>query len=117
MPAALSTTAVLDHLFRVAAEPPVTLGNEPVRYYELAAADASAPPAEFGAELEDVANSMLRDSVTGADRLTVLAELDRLPVGVREEWSRLLPGTLEDVAQIPQGHVKWRSRPREFDQL
>ncbi|WP_157841250.1 hypothetical protein [Streptomyces sp. NTK 937] len=138
-----STTAVLDYLFRVASEPPVALGDEPVRYYELAAADTSVPPAEFDTELvgpggtqfttpllpqapagsggtrahlmirfmlEDVANSMLRDAVTEADRLMVLAELDRLPVGVREEWGRLLLDMLDDVAQVPEGHVKWRSR-------
>ncbi|MEU1861796.1 hypothetical protein [Streptomyces gardneri] len=39
-----STTAVLDYLFRAAAEPPIPLGEEPVRYYEFAAADAAAPP-------------------------------------------------------------------------
>lgn len=39
-----STTAVLDYLFRAAQDPPVPLGEEPVRYYELAAADAAAEP-------------------------------------------------------------------------
>ncbi|MEW2045756.1 hypothetical protein [Streptomyces sp. NPDC005476] len=39
-----STTAVLDYLFRAAAEPPIALGEEPVRYDEFAAADAAAPP-------------------------------------------------------------------------
>ncbi|MER8199367.1 hypothetical protein ABTY00_36255 [Streptomyces microflavus] len=39
-----STTAVLDYLFRAAGEPPIALGDEPVRYYEFAAADAFAPP-------------------------------------------------------------------------
>ncbi|MFJ5875045.1 hypothetical protein ACIQD1_10005 [Streptomyces sp. NPDC093088] len=46
-----STTAVLDYLFRAAAEPPTALGGEPVRYYELAAADADTPPKEINTEL------------------------------------------------------------------
>ncbi|MFD6493517.1 hypothetical protein ACFWER_16890, partial [Streptomyces sp. NPDC060188] len=46
-----STTAVLDYLFRVAELPPVALGDEPVRYYELAAADAAAPAGDFDAAL------------------------------------------------------------------
>ncbi|MGA5169608.1 MULTISPECIES: hypothetical protein [Streptomyces] len=46
-----STTAVLDYLFRAAKEPAVPLGEEPVRYYELAAADAIAPPGEMDTDL------------------------------------------------------------------
>ncbi|MDF4250253.1 hypothetical protein [Streptomyces sp. WMMB303] len=46
-----STTAVLDYLFRAAAEPVVPLGEEPVRFYELAAADAAMPPKEIDTEL------------------------------------------------------------------
>ncbi|MFJ2833106.1 hypothetical protein ACIPC1_37125 [Streptomyces sp. NPDC087263] len=46
-----STTAVLDYLFRGAAEPPIALGEEPVRYYEFAAADEEAPPADVDTEL------------------------------------------------------------------
>ncbi|WP_432171823.1 hypothetical protein [Streptomyces sp. 1222.5] len=38
-----STTAVLDYLFRAAAEPAIPLGQEPLRYYEFAAADAAEP--------------------------------------------------------------------------
>lgn len=37
-----STTAVLDHLFRPAAEPPVAVGEESVRYREFAVADTEA---------------------------------------------------------------------------
>lgn len=138
-----STTAVLDYLFRVAGEPPIALGDEPVRYYQLAAADAAAPPVDIDTELvgpggrrfstpllpqvpagggetnahlvirvvlEDVATSMLRDGVAESDRLMVLADLDRLPVGMREEWGQLLLDMLDDVEQAPEGHVKWRSR-------
>ena len=46
-----STTAVLDYLFRAAAEPAIPLGQEPVRYYEFAAADAAEPPADINTEL------------------------------------------------------------------
>ncbi|MFD6426479.1 hypothetical protein [Streptomyces sp. NPDC060198] len=138
-----STTAVLDYLFRVAEQPPIALGDEPVRYYELAAADAAAPPQAIDTELvgpggrhfstpllpqvpagagktnahlviravlEDVATSMLRDGVAESDRLTVLSDLDRLPVSMREEWGQLLLDMLDDVEQAPDGQVKFRSR-------
>ncbi|MFD5139516.1 hypothetical protein ACFWMX_25270 [Streptomyces sp. NPDC058378] len=137
-----STTAVLDYLFRVAGEPSIALGDEPVRYYQLAA-DAAAPPVDIDTELvgpggrrfstpllpqvpaaggetnahlviravlEDLATSMLRDGVAESDRLMVLPDLDRLPVGTREEWGQLLLDMLDDVEQAPEGHVKWRSR-------
>ncbi|MEU0002313.1 hypothetical protein ABZ069_35980 [Streptomyces microflavus] len=138
-----STTAVLDYLFRAAGETPIALGDEPVRYYELAAADAAAPPEDVDtklvgpsgrpfstpllpqvpagagqtnshlvirAVLEDLATCMLRDAISESDRLTVLADLDRLPVGMREEWGQLLLDMLDDVEQAPQGHIKWRAR-------
>ncbi|MER7945121.1 MULTISPECIES: hypothetical protein [unclassified Streptomyces] len=62
------------------------------------------------AVLEDLATSMLRDGVAESDRLMVLPDLDRLPVGMREEWGQLLLDMLDDVEQAPEGHVKWRSR-------
>ncbi|MEV5898394.1 hypothetical protein [Streptomyces sp. NPDC052127] len=46
-----STTAVLDYLFRAAATPGIPLNDEPVRYYEFAAADAAAPPGEIDTDL------------------------------------------------------------------
>lgn len=46
-----STTAVLDYLFRAAKEPAVPIGEEPVRYYELAAADADTPPGDIDTDL------------------------------------------------------------------
>ncbi|MGW2058477.1 hypothetical protein ACWCOZ_31970 [Streptomyces sp. NPDC001840] len=142
-----STTAVLDYLFRAASEEPIALGEEPVRYYEFAAADAEAPPGEIDTELvgpggvlystpllpqtpagagetrahlvirfiaEDLATSMLRDSVTEANRFTVLSDFDRLPVGVREEWGQLLLDMLDDVEEVPEDHLKWRVR-RQLD--
>jgi hypothetical protein len=41
-----STAAVLGYLFRVSTMRPVALGEEPVRYYQLAQADASAQPVD-----------------------------------------------------------------------
>jgi hypothetical protein len=46
-----STTAVLNYLFRAAGKASVPLGEEPVRFYELAAADAAAPPKDIDTEL------------------------------------------------------------------
>ncbi|MFF0465500.1 hypothetical protein [Streptomyces mexicanus] len=138
-----STTAVLDYLFRAAAENPVPLGEEPVRFYELAAADAAAPPKDIDTELvgpggtlfstpqlpqapagsdgthahlmirimlEDVATSLLRDSVAEDDRFTVLSDFDRLPVSARAEWGHLLLDMLRDVPNVPEDHCKWRFR-------
>lgn len=136
-----STTAVLDYLFRAAAEPPIALGEEPVRYYELAAADAEAPPgplssdvAELGGThysvpllpqapvgsdathrvmrifLEDVATSAVRGGIAEPDRLLVLSDIDKLPVGARAEWGQLLLDMLADVAEVPAGECKWRWR-------
>ncbi|MFG2271053.1 hypothetical protein ACGFNY_15035 [Streptomyces chartreusis] len=138
-----STTAVIDYLFRAAAEPPVALGDEPVRYYELAAADADTPPADIDTELvgpggrlfsapqlpqtpvgaagtqahlvlrmvlEDITTSPLPDHADEADRLDVLSLLDQLPVGVREEWGRLLLEMLDDVTHVPDDNLKWRFR-------
>ncbi|MGW3622975.1 hypothetical protein [Streptomyces sp. NPDC000880] len=48
-----STTAVLDYLFRVAPLPAVLLGEEPVRYYEHAAADLNTPPGQMNPDLVD----------------------------------------------------------------
>ncbi|MEV0694124.1 hypothetical protein [Streptomyces sp. NPDC050388] len=138
-----STTAVLDYLFRAAAEPPIPLGQEPVRYYEFAATDATTPPADIDTELveaggtlfstpqlpqapagadgtnahlmtrimlEDIALSPLGDSLTEANRFTVLSDLDRLPVSARAEWGHLLLDMLRDVPQVPDEHCKWRFR-------
>jgi hypothetical protein len=134
---------VLDYLFRAAGEPAIALGDEPVRYYEFAAADADAPSGDVDPELvgpggrlystpllpqapvgtgenrahlvtrmvmEDIATSPLPEYAGEAARLTVLADLDRLPVGVREEWGQLLLDMLDDVTQVADGDIKWRFR-------
>lgn len=138
-----STTAVLDYLFRAADEPRVPLGDEAVRYYEFAAADAAAPPADIDTHLvgpggrlhstpllpqapagvdgthahlvirmvmEDIATSPLPEHASESDRHAALSDLDRLPVGVRAEWGRLLLDMLDDVTRVPDGDLKWRFR-------
>lgn len=138
-----STTAVLGYLFRVAAMPAVPLGQESVRYYELAAADLAAPPGQIDADLvgpggtvfstallpqapagsdgthahvvirimlEDIATAPMGGNVSEADRLTVLSDLDRLPVSARAEWGRLLLDMLREVPDVPENHFKWRFR-------
>ncbi|MGW6208434.1 hypothetical protein ACWF9B_32920 [Streptomyces sp. NPDC055089] len=138
-----STTAVLDYLFRVASLPAVALSEEPMRYYEQAAADLDTPPGLMNPDLlgpgswvgsspqlpqapagddgtqahlmirfvlEDLANSPLGDSLTEANRLTVLSDVDRIPVPTRTEWGHLLLDMLDDVPSVPDGHCKWRFR-------
>ncbi|MGW6865137.1 hypothetical protein [Streptomyces sp. NPDC054901] len=88
-----STTAVLDYLFRAAAEPAVPLGDEPVRYYELAAADADAPPAEIDTEL-----------VGAGGTLFSAPQLPQAPAGSDgTNVHRVLRIMLEDIALTPLG--------------
>ncbi|WP_346136555.1 hypothetical protein [Streptomyces carpaticus] len=137
-----STTAVLDYLFRVADLPAIALGEEPRRYYELASADAAAPPGTMdgsliGGAAEPISVPLLPQAPTGwenvgahlamrivmedlatmpfttmseAERLMILADVDRLPVAVRAEWGQLLLDMLDDVGLVPDDEVKWRFR-------
>jgi hypothetical protein len=124
-----SVHAVAEYLQRVAGKA-IPLAAEPLRYYELAQADAAAPAEVLDAALlgpyfstvstpklplapagsedrkkhllirsifEDIAISPLGDS-TEHDRLTALAELDRLPVGYRGEVGAYLLRALAEVA-------------------
>lgn len=81
-----STTAVLDYLFRAAVEPPVALGEEPVRYYEFAAADAEAPPGPLNPEVA---------ALGGTHFSTPL--LPQAPVG-SDQAHRVMRIIMEDVA-------------------
>lgn len=133
-----STHAVCQYFERVADEP-LVLGHEPVRYYDLATADAQAAPgpidpalAKGGREvstpllpmapaalgdrpahrmvrlvLEDVAMLRLTDC-TEADRLRILGELDRLPVGHRALIGQHLIEALQEVAAYPRTGFAWR---------
>ncbi|MFJ6712856.1 hypothetical protein ACIQOF_17965 [Streptomyces sp. NPDC091265] len=107
-----STTAVLDYLFRVAPLPGVALGEEPVRYYELAAADLAAEPEPMNPELVGVGGRLqsaplLPQAPAGGDgtpahvmiRL-VLEDLATSPLdGYLTEANRLQ--VLHDVDRLP----------------
>ncbi|MBT2610026.1 hypothetical protein J7I97_17555 [Streptomyces sp. ISL-87] len=88
-----STTAVLDYLFRAAAEPAVPLGEEPVRYYEFAAADVAAPPGDIDTEL-----------VGAGGTLFSAPQLPQAPAGSDgTNVHRVVRIILEDVALTPLG--------------
>jgi hypothetical protein len=141
-----STHAVVQYLKRASGSDPVDIGREPVRYYELAAADAATPPspldprivgegfpisapllpqAPVGAEahgyhrllriiMEDIATSPVADGVEEEGRLSVLSEIDRLPVAHRAELGELLLSMLNDVANADSTETKWRFRRFRF---
>jgi hypothetical protein len=86
-----STTAVIDYLFRAAAEPPIALGEEPVRYYEFAAADDNTPPADIDTELVGLGG-----------RLFSAPQLPQTPVGAASTQAHLvLRMVLEDITTSP----------------
>ncbi|MGH2618748.1 MAG: hypothetical protein ACRDJC_26265, partial [Thermomicrobiales bacterium] len=135
-----STHAVAEFFERVAGEA-VPLGDEPARYYDLAQADAAAPPEPFPAELgsggemvstpllplapvatsdrpahemvrlifEDIAATRLQQA-TEQDRLSVLAELDRLPVGQRAGIGQFILNAMAEVNRETDDGVAWRLR-------
>jgi hypothetical protein len=135
----LSTHAVVAYLERVVADP-VALGEEPARYYQLAIADHEAEPSGFDPALlgggrtvsapllpmvahpedwrphllvrsifEDIAITPAPD-VDEADRLAVLAELDRLPVNHRAEIGRFLEEGLAKTVEAGEDETVWRLR-------
>ncbi|MFD6936961.1 hypothetical protein ACFWAP_12560 [Streptomyces goshikiensis] len=86
-----STTAVLDYLFRAADEPTIPLGDEPVRYYELAAADAETAPQDIDTEL-----------VGAGGTLFSAPQLPQAPAGSDgTNVHRVLRIILEDIALTP----------------
>ena len=137
-----STNAVLQYLERVAGSP-IALGDEPARYHEYALADLDAipGPVPVWAEgighresvpllplvpaghgdtnlhmllrviIEDIARVPLEDE---AERLQVLAQLDRLPVGMRTEFGRVLTGFMERVSEKPGARGDLRVESRVF---
>lgn len=136
-----SVHAVVEYLHRVA-DTPGELGNESVRYYQLAQADEEATPGEvdpailaaggysISAPLLPLAPAGTDDEVAlllvrsvyediaiaptgGLDekvRLRALAELDRLPVGLRANIGRFLIDGLEEAASVPEEGSQWRFR-------
>ncbi|HEX4187801.1 MAG TPA: hypothetical protein VHY83_07895 [Solirubrobacteraceae bacterium] len=135
-----STHAVADYCRRVAGEA-IQLGDEPTRYYELADADAQAPPGRLDAKLigagrqvskpmlplapaasEDLEAHLLVRHIfeaialspprqfEEAERLRVLAELDRLPVSHRADIGRFLLDAMDEVEATPDGYTVWKMR-------
>jgi hypothetical protein len=135
-----STHQVGRYLERIAGEP-LELGTEPVRYYQLASADAAANPSGLDPRfqipgalevsepllpmapaasedesahrlmrslLEDIATTKLR-SATEDQRVRVLAELDRLPVGERAIIGRYLLNSFDHVSKRGEG-ILWHLR-------
>lgn len=133
-----STHAVVEYLHRVAA-PTEILGEEPHRYYELAAADAAAKPsptltpiagkgvlrsvpllpsAPAGNDkahgmirhlLEEIATSPLGEAEQ-EKRQEFLASIDSLPVGHRAELGDLLLTAMAQARETPEGNVRWQFR-------
>lgn len=135
-----STYAVLEYIQRVSSMPPVPLGEESVRYYELAAADVAAPqgggdprltalgshprsvpllpqrPAGHGEDRHlVVVRLVLEDIATigSADetaRLDVLAAIDSIPVAYRAELGEDILRWMGEVAAVPDPGHTWRFR-------
>lgn len=134
-----STHAVVAYLERVVTNP-VALGEEPARYYQLAIADHEAEPSRIDPALvgggrsvsapllpmvtrpedrrpsllvrsifEDIAITPAPD-VDEADRLAVLAELDRLPVNHRADIGRFLEEGLAKAVEAKEDETVWRLR-------
>lgn len=131
-----STDAVLGYLHRVyATGDPPPLGDEAIRYYQLAAADLKALPsqvdprlADLGAEplsgpllpqkpvshgeivrviLEDVATAPMTESLDQADVLATLAAIDSAPVSFRTELGETIVHWLHDRAIAEDDETKW----------
>jgi hypothetical protein len=86
-----STAAVLGYLFRVSTMRPVALGEEPVRYYQLAQADASAQPVD---------PSQL--SLPSGARIVSTPLLPLAPAGHDDSQAHLLLRMIqEDIATSP----------------
>lgn len=86
-----STYAVMEYLRRVSDKDSVPLGDEPVRYYKLAAADAVAPPCPLDPRLTGFTHK------SGSAPL-----LPQAPAGHRDDQHHtLLRAVLEDIATAP----------------
>jgi hypothetical protein len=134
-----STHAVISYLERVGNSAPV-LGEEPARYYELAAADAGAKPAYLdishfpsgvlisaptlpwapagsdGDEAHGMVRIMCEDiALTNfdrpeTDRLQVLAAIDSLPIGHRTDLGKFLLDGLNHARQVDPETAFWKLR-------
>ena len=133
-------SAVVDYLHRITDEPPVAIGDEPVRYFELAHADEHAPPTapawieqtgatrtprpilpKAPASAKDASGHVIfrvllediaESEFTGEEqyRLEILARLDRFSVAERANLGRLLVERLEAAANVEAGTTTWQHR-------
>lgn len=81
-----STYAVLEYLRRVAGEDRVPLGEEPIRYYRLAAADAATSPSAPDPRIAHIG------------RAWAAPLLPQAPAGHGDRYHSLVRAVLEDVA-------------------
>jgi hypothetical protein len=132
-----STRSVVDYLFRV--EDSAPLGEEPVRYFELAVLDEraepgprrphqvgqrhhiptlpTAPTGHLDAEAFHVVRRICEEiaaiedaGITEEERIEALADIDGLPVGYREELGRILLDELKRAVEDPPDGLRWRAR-------
>ena len=140
-----STRAVVDYHHRVAGEE-LALGREPIRYYDLAQADAAAPREAFPPELagagrvfaspmlpvapaatddraaHQLVRALFEDIATARftkadelNRLRILAELDRLPVGQRAQVGQFVLEAMQRVSEHRSGDAMWQLRSLRGD--
>lgn len=131
-----STDAVLGYLHRVHTNgDPAAIGDEAIRYYQLAAADLKALPSQMdrrladqGAKpvsvpllpqepvshgeivrviLEDVATAPMTESLDQADVLATLAAIDSAPVAFRAELGETIVHWLHERAIADDDETKW----------
>lgn len=83
-----STYAVIEYLHRVSGDDPIPLGLEPLRYYELAAADAATAPSELDKRLEALVTNRLSGPL-----------LPQQPIGRGDDRFHIVfRAVLEDIA-------------------
>jgi hypothetical protein len=96
---------------------PVRHFSSPMLPLNPAAAGDEADHRMFRLVLEDIAVTSLGQGQSGGpepideeSRLAVLAELDRLPMGLRSQIGRYLVNGLGEMKKVPPTEVQWRMR-------
>jgi hypothetical protein len=131
-----STDAVVAYLHRVHANAdPPAIGDEAIRYYQLAAADLKALPSQVDPRLahlgvkpvsvpllpqrpvshgeivrvilEDVATASMTEGLEQADVLATLAAIDSAPVAFRSELGETIVHWLYERAIAEDDETKW----------
>jgi hypothetical protein len=113
-----STYAVLEYLRRVTVMDSVPLGDEPIRYYKLAAADAAAPPSPMEPRLVKLGNHESRSAPLlpqapaghGDDRHHMVVRAVLEDIATSHLADRMEQATLLDVlAAIDAAPVAYRA--------